>query len=521
MNRLKLLVVLLVALGALGYLVFASRNAFTTESENWSLRVATQAVAQEVNARTQALQTAALAVGTSAQVRLRGERPSVTSEKTATSPPPELVTVAHFKELQQLVLENIPADYRERTWVVTITPTSSLIARGLGEPHASTDGSIDDDIAKAGDARRLATVEGESTLFISVPLLADRKGEVVTAGRLILGMEVAPSAARLTSIAKNQDLVALGLLAAGNLVAESGPQRGLLATAMRGLKPNSTAALESGTVKTIGPLALPLFVGPPALITASRAAVEPFEVLAVASTRERAVALAEFQQAVGVSLAALLVVGLLMLVLVNDGYSGRMVVQTVPTPAIKPPVEKSETQLDLDNIEAHEPAPEASPDEFDVPLAAMSSPRPQPSTRRPTAPTEIKSPPPREDEDDPFAAAAPIAPAPQTLSGIRASAISSPSMVARSSRPATLPEPRRPSPMPITSADERHFEEVFREFVATREKCGESLDAVTPERFRARLLTNREQMIQKYNCRSVRFQVSVKDGKASLRAIPV
>ena len=79
-----------------------------------------------------------------------------------------------------------------------------------------------------------------------------------------------------------------------------------------------------------------------------------------------------------------------------------------------------------------------------------------------------------------------------------------------------------PSPVPLPSpfaggSEEAHFQQVFRDFVATKEKCGEPADGLTYEKFAAKLLKNQEQLIAKYACRSVRFQVyvegeMVKDG---------
>lgn len=69
--------------------------------------------------------------------------------------------------------------------------------------------------------------------------------------------------------------------------------------------------------------------------------------------------------------------------------------------------------------------------------------------------------------------------------------------------------------------EERHFQDVFREFVATRERCGEPADGLTYDKFKSKLLKNKDQLVQKYNCKSVRFQVYVKDGKAALKATPV
>lgn len=90
-------------------------------------------------------------------------------------------------------------------------------------------------------------------------------------------------------------------------------------------------------------------------------------------------------------------------------------------------------------------------------------------------------------------------------------------------RPPTASLPRVQSVAPVGGASEedRHFQDVFRDFVATREKCGEPADGLTFEKFKAKLLKNKEQLVAKYQCRTVRFQVYVKDGKAALKATPV
>jgi len=80
-------------------------------------------------------------------------------------------------------------------------------------------------------------------------------------------------------------------------------------------------------------------------------------------------------------------------------------------------------------------------------------------------------------------------------------------------RPQALPKPVAP--------DEVHFQDVFHEFLAVRERCGESGDGLTFEKFAGKLRKNRDQLVQKYGCRTVRFQVYVKDGRAALKATPV
>jgi hypothetical protein len=69
--------------------------------------------------------------------------------------------------------------------------------------------------------------------------------------------------------------------------------------------------------------------------------------------------------------------------------------------------------------------------------------------------------------------------------------------------------------------EERHVQQVFDEFLSTKQRCGESIAGLTLERFRLRLQENRNTLMAKHACRTVRFAVHVKDGKASLRATPV
>jgi len=71
------------------------------------------------------------------------------------------------------------------------------------------------------------------------------------------------------------------------------------------------------------------------------------------------------------------------------------------------------------------------------------------------------------------------------------------------------------------SEEEFHFQEVFREFVLTRERCNEGSDGLTYDKFVQKLRKNKEQLMQKYACRTVKFQVYVKEGKAALKATPV
>ncbi len=96
---------------------------------------------------------------------------------------------------------------------------------------------------------------------------------------------------------------------------------------------------------------------------------------------------------------------------------------------------------------------------------------------------------------------------------------------AASVEPAASPESAT-SPEPVAtpefaSSDEEHWQVVYAEFVRAREQCGEARAGVPYDRFREKLLKNRDQLVAKYACRTVRFQVYVKEGKAALKASPV
>jgi hypothetical protein len=68
---------------------------------------------------------------------------------------------------------------------------------------------------------------------------------------------------------------------------------------------------------------------------------------------------------------------------------------------------------------------------------------------------------------------------------------------------------------------EAEFKAVFREFLDTKRKCGEPIDGVSYEKFVVKLQQNRDQLMTRYACKGVKFQVYVKDGKAALKATPI
>jgi hypothetical protein len=66
-----------------------------------------------------------------------------------------------------------------------------------------------------------------------------------------------------------------------------------------------------------------------------------------------------------------------------------------------------------------------------------------------------------------------------------------------------------------------YFRQVYEDFIELKRKCGENTDSLTYEKFLVKLTQNRDQLMAKYACKAVKFQVYVKDGKAALKATPV
>ena len=78
-----------------------------------------------------------------------------------------------------------------------------------------------------------------------------------------------------------------------------------------------------------------------------------------------------------------------------------------------------------------------------------------------------------------------------------------------------------PQPEPINDPLDAELRQVFAEFVETKQTCGEPTEGVTYDKFAEKLRANRATLIAKYSCKTVKFQVYIKDGKAALKATPV
>jgi hypothetical protein len=65
------------------------------------------------------------------------------------------------------------------------------------------------------------------------------------------------------------------------------------------------------------------------------------------------------------------------------------------------------------------------------------------------------------------------------------------------------------------------WRQVFEDFLATKQQCGESTASLTYEKFEVTLRKNQQAIIDRHGVSSVKFSVYVKDGKAALKASPI
>ena len=82
-------------------------------------------------------------------------------------------------------------------------------------------------------------------------------------------------------------------------------------------------------------------------------------------------------------------------------------------------------------------------------------------------------------------------------------------------------EATRVVPYDLQEEEDAHFRHVFDDFVETKRSCGETTAGLTQAKFLQKLRDNKSALVAKHACRTVRFSVYVKDGKAALRATPI
>jgi hypothetical protein len=73
----------------------------------------------------------------------------------------------------------------------------------------------------------------------------------------------------------------------------------------------------------------------------------------------------------------------------------------------------------------------------------------------------------------------------------------------------------------VPAGEDEYYRQVYKDFVSIKRQCGENVSNLTFERFAEKLNKNRDALVARYGCKSVKFQVYIKDGKAALKATPV
>ena len=82
-------------------------------------------------------------------------------------------------------------------------------------------------------------------------------------------------------------------------------------------------------------------------------------------------------------------------------------------------------------------------------------------------------------------------------------------------------EPTRIVPYDAQEEEEAHYRHIFDDFMDKKRECGESTTGLTRDKFLQKLRDNKTVLVEKHNCRTVRFSVYIKDGKAALKATPI
>jgi hypothetical protein len=161
------------------------------------------------------------------------------------------------------------------------------------------------------------------------------------------------------------------------------------------------------------------------------------------------------------------------------------------------------------------------PPSFAPPSGMSFAPPPPPSFAPPPPPLSTFAPPP------PFSAAS--IPGAARSAADRSTATpwgTLPSHALDADEPANGTSGRDPDATRVVASEddadeESHFKTIFENFVATKRECGESIAGLTLDKFKDKLRGNKDALMSKHQCRTVRFAVYVKDGRAALKATPI
>lgn len=570
MNRLKFLLFALIVLGLWGYHLFRlSPSVAERAAELSSGRAAAvePLIAQSLrDEASQKLVAIVSAVQTPALLQnLVPARPTK----------PEPLTAEKFTAVRDAVLAGLPEGSRADAVIVVVTEASSFASKGSGAPV--TEGVDFAAAANAGVKGRAQSVMDGTYGFHSFPVTVLDRTEVNTLAMVAVGLPA--KTPDISVVQKELGLDSVALVEGGKVIATSGSDAAR--EAVDTLKADEDGVTERGKLSTLGPLMLPAFTnndpmgGKAPLAMGARRTVRgtPYEVISVASVRPALEPLANYQAFAVPAFALLLLLSLIWLALMGSGKardSGKAMVvhdrpelaATVRAPAAPLPaaaVSGPEAKVDSAPLAIPDlpPAPEASPDDFEFPGSPSSSAPPVGDNNPPAEaatpgfsfdgedngqPTRAYSaiaggggaaeqrfgeaqhaaPPPEDPEEDFNPEATRVAMIPTELLQQSQREKEQPK-TAPAGRAQTMQQAggNRSGVASSGNPDEGHWNDIYKDFVATRERCGEPADGLTYDKFKVKLQKNREQLVQKYNCRTVKFQVYVKEGKAALKATPV
>jgi hypothetical protein len=74
---------------------------------------------------------------------------------------------------------------------------------------------------------------------------------------------------------------------------------------------------------------------------------------------------------------------------------------------------------------------------------------------------------------------------------------------------------------PAIHDETAEWRRVYDDFLKLKKECGETTDGLNFEKFKSTLRKNRDQLLQRHGCKSVKFSVYMKEGKAALKANPI
>lgn len=461
--------------------------------------------------------------------------------------------------------EEIPEDYRGALVVALSNEHGSVYSRGSGSPVTDLKDLNVASLGQAGAEGLWQEAFGSTHLFFSFPIAAFDRNEPRPLGTLVLGAPL-DLEGLLNAASTEAGLGAIALLKGGKAISIAGPNKPPAESIDNALGPGKTDVVVSGAVEEMAFFHFPIgtsgdfFGGRAPLWVGSRQALRgtPYEVIGYAATHSVMGPLAAYQRVTVLLFFALLGLSVAMgLFIEKEGYriltrrgshsyDGR---QPKPAHTAAQSAAAFQGMASLRSL-AGEPPP--VPEETDSP-SGPPAPLDEPSHAQPHLDDSFGYQTPHSSsangvsgagayvEDHQPTTAYPSATTPDeafAMAGQSASSDAFPDatrvqqipeeLLRASARPETEPVPP-PEPLPRaavapagdTPNDEQHFREVFREFLATKEKCAEASDGLTYDRFAQKLRKNRDALVEKYSCRTVRFQVYVKDGKAALKATPV